>query len=71
MGQKLIGFFNFPTYLGSAREFYGCIKIRVEGLIFKVKWMQIEMNVDNIRCMLGVPWIVSSSDIFKYYVSFK
>ena len=45
--------------------------MRVEGLILKVKGMQIEMNIDNIGCMLGVPWIVLSSDIFKYYVSFK
>ena len=60
-----------PTYLGSVREFYGCIKMRIEGLIFKVKGMQIEMNVDNIGCMLGVPWIVSSSDIFKHYVSLR
>ena len=53
------------------KKFYGCIKVRVESLVFKVKDMQIEMDVDNIGRTLGVPQIISSSDIFKIYVGLR
>ena len=53
------------------KEFYDCIKIRLENLVFKVKGMQIEMDVDNIGRTLRAPWIVLSSDIFEIYVCLK
>ena len=53
------------------KKFYVCIKVRVESLVFKVKGMLIEIDVDNIGCMLGAPRIISSSNIFEIYVGLR
>ena len=63
---KFICSLDLLTYPKSMREFYGCIKVRIEILVFKVKGTQIEMDVDNIGCTLRVPWLSQAILYLKF-----